>query len=385
MITILADDLSGALDTGVMFRPWIPTEVWPEIPRVLDQHAKAVVMNMNTRHATSSALTRQYLTGISKIPKIPSPVYYIKVDSTLRGPIAQTLKILLQALPQYHGILLCSAFPETGRTIIGGHLMVDGQFAETTSVAYDPHNPLTTGDIPTLVHDVDLPVTIWDLHRLRNRQLPDLSQRRIYVADAVSRDDLTYLSQLSVQYPGLLPVGSAGWAKSLAEKWCPESGIQGDVTSVTFDQIVAVVGSMHPRSSEQIDYVTQRPGWHVETLGSQSAQSIALPQSGHIIFRTPRKVTAHAAENINTTLTALHTLLASKRSTVLVSTGGDTSLILMQQLQIRKLEPLIELSPGVVMSRGDFHNRPLYYITKSGAFGPPSFFKDLERLLTVQN
>lgn len=385
MNIILADDLSGALDTGAAFHKWMPTNVYSQIPEHITQTEGAVVINMNTRHMTGERLANQLTSVILKMSQTKTEFQhiYIKVDSTLRGPVGQTLKLILQILPQYRGILLCTPFPETGRTIVNGRLMVNGQLAECTELSRDPYNPLTSSEVSSILGDVGLPVVRLTLHDVRRAPSLDFGQRAIYVADAVTRKDLEHLSRLIAAYSDILPVGSAGWAQSLAYVWRSLARPNLDLIDKTFSQIVALVGSLHPQSAHQIDYIQDCSRWTVETIVSHRQASMSLPSDRHIALRTPREPIKNINSILNTMATIVTRLLDSDRCIVLVLTGGDTSLFVMKYLNVATLQPIKELSSGVVVSHGIFRGIPLYFITKSGAFGSPSFYEDLEHLLPL--
>jgi uncharacterized protein YgbK (DUF1537 family) len=71
---------------------------------------------------------------------------------------------------------------------------------------------------------------------------------------------------------------------------------------------------------------------------------------------------------------------------VLISTGGDTSLGLCQRLDIRGIEPIAEISPGIPVGRiavGPHSGK--YIITKSGRFGDKNSLLEIMRYLGVSS
>ena len=69
---------------------------------------------------------------------------------------------------------------------------------------------------------------------------------------------------------------------------------------------------------------------------------------------------------------------------LLVSTGGDTSMGICQHLGISKIEPLQEICPGIPLARivGSAYNGRLM-ITKSGRFGEPDTLLKICKLLRL--
>ena len=68
-------------------------------------------------------------------------------------------------------------------------------------------------------------------------------------------------------------------------------------------------------------------------------------------------------------------------SGALLITGGDTLLQCMARLGGQGLEPLLELFPGVVLSKCRLAGRERLIISKSGGFGEESLLTDLRKLI----
>ena len=62
-------------------------------------------------------------------------------------------------------------------------------------------------------------------------------------------------------------------------------------------------------------------------------------------------------------------------------TGGDTLLECLTRLGSRGIEPLLELFPGVVLSRCRLAGRERLIISKSGGFGDETLLTDLKNLI----
>ena len=70
---------------------------------------------------------------------------YVKIDSTMRGSVAGQLRGALAAWAEKHtgaGAVLCPAFPDQGRTVVGGQVLVDGVPVARTAAAADPVTPI---------------------------------------------------------------------------------------------------------------------------------------------------------------------------------------------------------------------------------------------------
>ena len=68
-------------------------------------------------------------------------------------------------------------------------------------------------------------------------------------------------------------------------------------------------------------------------------------------------------------------------SGALLITGGDTLLQCLARLGGQEIEPLLELSPGVVLSKCRLAGRERMIISKSGGFGGETLLTDLRNLI----
>ena len=77
-------------------------------------------------------------------------------------------------------------------------------------------------------------------------------------------------------------------------------------------------------------------------------------------------------------------LESAPNKTVLI-TGGDTLLQCMNQMRVWEMEPLLQVFPGVVLSRFGEGSESRYVITKSGGFGKETLLHDLRIMIQNQN
>lgn len=381
-MTILADDLSGALDTAVVFRMrGARTLVRLDSQShtsPMDDGVDVQAWNVDDRHALSTQARSQVLERLRERDLI-----YMKVDSTLRGPVGAQIDTILQSVPRYHSALVCPAYPENGRAVMGGRIYVEGQPLEHTASVRDPENPMASGNIVEILRGTSR-------HRVQLVRIEDLSPidhpAEIYVVDAKTSADLHRLAQYITAHPSVLPVGSAGLARALAEIWwgvpaAPYPDVIGRV-----DQILALVGSLHPTTREQVVRAATSGSWVVQTPFGKSVWRDQISHAPAVILTTPmdRIAHAHAVLEDMVRVAAYHVArqLARGQRLTVVATGGDTALAFFRHLAVGRLWPKTELAPGVVLSVADVHGQPLSVITKSGAFGGPEFFEGIYHRFT---
>src|SRR3954462_8044787 len=142
-ILVLADDLTGALESGAAFaRRGIESTVtllkadWSGKP--------VLVIDTETRHVAEDEATRR----VAEIGKnLPARLIYKKTDSTLRGNI----RAELHALSMLGPVLYVPAYPQLGRTLKHGCLHVHGVPVEDTPFAADALHPVRNGNIAALL------------------------------------------------------------------------------------------------------------------------------------------------------------------------------------------------------------------------------------------
>ncbi len=131
-VGVLADDLTGAMASAARLgrvgaRPRI---VWDEGPD-LDGH-DAVVVDMRTRDGDAAAAAERARAWAGRLRHWGCRTFELRMDSLLRGSPAAELRGLLDGAelggaPQ----VALSAFPEAGRTTVGGvQMAVDGSGGE---------------------------------------------------------------------------------------------------------------------------------------------------------------------------------------------------------------------------------------------------------------
>src|SRR5207237_1836446 len=111
-LTIVADDLTGACDTGALFagRGPVPVTVWP------DAALRAPVSVVDTEsRALDPADAARRVAAVAR--NVARTRVFKKIDSTLRGPIGAELDALLRAISSA-GALVCPALHAETRVVV---------------------------------------------------------------------------------------------------------------------------------------------------------------------------------------------------------------------------------------------------------------------------
>jgi D-threonate/D-erythronate kinase len=374
-LVVFADDLTGALDTGVAFAggPGMVAVTW----RSCLPDAGVAVLDTETRLAGPAAAIEGIRGWARLIGDVACESVYKKMDSTLRGPFAAEANALADCLG-CKGFLVAAASPATGRTVVNGHLLVKGVPVEQTAFAVDPLTPILEGDVASVVLSqtgqrpalLSLAAVRAGARGLASR-LAGLSGA--VVADGENEGDLHAVARAAADSGGWLLVGSAGLATALAQVrgWPPPA------PSHPSPPQLYVCGSLNPVSSEQVGELcrdsTVRP---IEVGPDAIANGLELmrlvwQRKGLVVLTPPsQRWGVGAMECCLRQLAALSAQAVCELGlTRLFVTGGTTLMAVADALGLMGINPQGEVAPGVVYSLADLPGRRLEVVSKAGGFG----------------
>jgi len=260
---VIADDLTGAMDTGLQFAQLgLRTIVYLEPARVdidavpvLDTESRDVAFDLAYAKVRDAAR------------RLKGRVVYKKIDSTLRGNIGWEVDAVMDEL-DLSLALVSPAFPANGRTTRDGYLLVRGVRLRQTDFAEDTLCP-PTDHIPSLlqrqsnrsVRHIGVEVVEQGAEAL----LDDIRQglKQILVVDAVSN---THLSTIARAIESLgescLACGSAGLAQALPEAFHlePTHRPPGAISEMVDLPVLVVAGSLRQATRTQIEKAVSLAG-----------------------------------------------------------------------------------------------------------------------------
>ncbi|MDR1420490.1 MAG: hypothetical protein LBI86_08970 [Treponema sp.] len=390
-LLILADDLSGALDTAAQAaEKGIPVRVYrsPEFAGAVSGESSSVlVINTATRHhspARARTILAECLRRLEDIPFV-----YKKTDSALRGNTGAELEELLTR--RGGPIPFIPAWPDLGRTTAGGRQFLNGIPLDKTELARDALNPVRHSFIPGVIAEQsDLPVMLvpkspeWNRAELA-RTLKGFTG--IAVFDAENNGDLLAAADFLMEKKLLgASAGCAGFARVLMDviPFPPEKA-SAPVRPFPRRPLLVVSGSRHTASISQLRSALENgiPGAAIN--GEEGAsfreeiQSCAesLADRGICIAGTRLSMGMEngcgkegGAENAARSLAKTAGGVIEKTGPVhLAVFGGDTLLCLMEALDYDYLVPEEEIESGVVVSEAHGRHGSAYIVTKAGSFG----------------
>lgn len=356
-VLALADDSTGALEVGAQFaRVSGPVPVWlgaepPDPTRFAD--SGCLVIDTETRHLAP----QQAAARVGRFTRHGVAAVYKKTDSTLRGNIAAEFRALMETAPG-RPLVYVPAYPDLGRTVVNGELLVDGRPLRETAFARDPLNPAADGRIPVLLQDCGAPVTVVP----RPAELPPaLAKGGILVCDGSRNEDLLAVAEVLRAAPvSALAAGPGAFAGYWAQAMHPHEANEYALPKVR--RCLVVNGSCHPASRQQVQWAAEQ-GWQVIAWRNRGAPLAGL---GHwtVITTDEQGLGDPAVVARELARTVCQALGASSFDALLVF-GGDTLHAISSALRIEVIMACQELLPGVPLSRvGDFT-----LISKAGGFG----------------
>ena len=386
-VTLIADDLTGACDTGALFAGRARVLVSVGVSAAGAEREVTAVDTESRGLEPAAAAARVSTMARCLTPRLAQSVLFKKIDSTLRGPLGAELEALLSTTGRRNA-LVCPAFPAQARTVRDGVLRVGGVPAHESPIGRDPAYAGPTSKVADLVRRGSArPVFSLPLSRVRgDRELVaralDAADHHIIVADAEADGDLDALAWAARDRPGLVLAGSAGLARAVAASLgYPEARVplpKGRAWLI-------LGGSLQPATRAQIQALEAWGITGVRLKGPQDPEAaplIAELEHGRPVFiaTSDEIATAPAARgDVAARLARLAaTLLARSQPDLIMAMGGDTAVALLRALGSDSIELLGVPASGLAL--GDLAvnaSTRLPVLTKAGGFGDPDLLLNL--------
>jgi D-threonate/D-erythronate kinase len=389
LLTILADDLTGACDTGALFTGRGPVAVFVD-PDAPGAEWPVAALDIETRALPAGAIPARIERAAGRLrPRVEAGRLFKKIDSTMRGHVGVELDALL-ATTRLECALVCSAFPEQGRRIDHGVLTVDGRPAHETAIGQDPAYPTggTSSVERILAASTRRPVVRLPLDEVRGAgQALERALSRapggLLAADAETLEDLDTLARAAASHPHLLLAGSAGLGRAVSRfyRTLPKEPVLPRGSAWLF-----VAGSLHPATRAQAAALVAAPIPTLWVAGDREPS--VLEAVAALERRTPALIAPRPAlipptgadrdAMAESLARATAAVVAKVEPDLLAVTGGEVLLAVFRALGARRLEltgaPASGLALGVLVLDGE---RRVPVVTKAGGFGAPELWLNL--------
>ena len=402
---IVADDLTGANDTGVQL-----TKRGMKVKVVFKYYgfsnSTSCVLDTETRNFEAKAAyekTKKMIEGIDF-----SNYNYVvkKVDSTLRGNVAEEIKAIDE---KYKSdlIIFMPALPDLNRTTVDCIHYLNHIRITDTEIAKDPLKPVLEDNLANILKRTFINETIAhiDIEKIRSNKL-SFNDARIYTVDAESNLDMKIAIYEALKTKKrILWVGSAGIVDnliSIENQSRPSIGLVSSVSETTRAQVkfaeknniqlikVPIYDVMLNRNSDI--YVKRcldnlEKGNDIIILSSASYERTELDKTVDICANRGIDRTDVNAIVQSILGEIVEKVLYSFNISGIFITGGETAIGFFDRIQANGVEIMEEIATGIPMMKvtgGEFEN--LKVITKAGAFGrEDSMYYGLKKLKEIKN
>lgn len=407
-LLIIADDFTGALDTGVKFSAaGASTKIITDVhTNFTGDGPEVLVLCVPTRHLSPREAYEAVRPVVERAAAAGIACIFKKTDSALRGNVGAELEATLDGSGQQE-LCFIPALPKMKRVTLDGIHYIDGVPVSQSVFGQDPFEPVTESYVPSLMalqSDVPVQVIPRDSQELR---LSD--EKCIYLFDCGSQEDLE--RQLTMlRDRGLLKVlaGCSGLAESLPA-YLGLSGGYAKAYEKTTDRLLVICGSVNPISSGQLDLAEQNgiPRIHLSMerlLGEDPQCAAAFQETADQLWAAYQNSSALVVDTLSGSGDAsvmeetaewnleeirqrvsqriaalLRELLDRGADARILIIGGDTLLAFLEATHCTELIPLGEPTPGVVLSLINYCGKQYEILSKSGGFGEEDLILTLLR------
>ena len=401
-VVVLADDFTGACNTGLQFAKHGLHTVACETDRLPDLDLTAVsvlVCDTETRNASRPEARVIVTEACGSVRSQKVRVIYKKVDSALHGHLGAEINTVMTELDINLGIL-APALPTAGRVTVGGYHLVHGVPVDRTEVGHDAGAPVRGSYLPHLLdEEPGLQVKLLPLEDVAQgadhvcsliESFRDVGHTLV-VADAASEDDLMVIAEAASQMDTApLLCGSVGLANQIPEAFGFTGKPSEEVAPVSGPALV-VVGSNESVTRDQIAQLKrERAIQEWEVHADHSAFSWARPHLPAVVSELAAKL--ESGNSAILSLVGLHPgmekaeatqamaiigdmgsrVVARHRPAGLILSGGWTTVQTVRALGAHGMHIYRALDVGTPICRiiGGLHEG-LCVVTKGGALGAP--------------
>lgn len=414
-IAVIADDLTGANDTGVQFaRNGLNTSVLFELDRDSIPKIDTIVIDTDSRSLPVTEAYNVVQKAARLVKGFSFDIVYKKIDSTLRGNIGVEMDAIYDTFhPDF--VLITPAYPKNARKVMDGNLYIDQSPIHETEFALDPKTPVTSSYIPGLIEQVSKYrvglIKQEDLAGGIKGKLKEFQDAKTpyIVFDSSTEEDLKVIVDVVKETSyNVVWCGSAGLATHLFSSDFTKKTTNTFSGSASSSQpVLFVIGSVNKKNQRQLELLLEnrkirgikydaylflknqqsqekeinrvileasraiKDGYHVVLYTKGDEEDIKKANYyGQINGITPTMVSDQISKMVGDITSKLVNQFSIKK---LFLTGGDTARKAFLSIDAQRFDLIDEIENGIpigVLVCRD--NRKVYAITKAGGFGSDS-------------
>ncbi|MEQ4625536.1 3-oxo-tetronate kinase [Providencia manganoxydans] len=411
---VIADDFTGATDiAGFMVQNgWKVVQLLnePDANTVVPQDVDAIVISLKSRscpvdEAINASLNAcRWLKEQAQCQQIFFK-YCSTFDSTEKGNIGPVTDALMKQLNAQQA-LICPALPINGRTVVHGHLFVNGQLLNESGMQHHPVTPMTDANLMRVMEKQSEGkaglIALQDIQQgsavIKQRLLTLAEQGASYVVvDSLTMNDLLPIAEVVKEMP--LLTGGSGLGAALANvdtgcEWGAGSQ-RGAKPSKQGRKTIILSGSCSVMTNKQVQcyqqiapakvldvgecienphYAQQLVTWVQAQKTTGLAPLLYATQPPEILKKIQENYGAEAASTaVENIFGEVVKLLQAQGYNTFIIAGGETSGKVVQSLGTEQLSIGAPIAPGVPWVED--LTSGYWLALKSGNFGQENFFQ----------
>jgi uncharacterized protein YgbK (DUF1537 family) len=418
MIGVVADDITGANDIGIMFAKsgYLVYVYRYDAFRISDIKSlpDVLILNTDSRLDDAAVAYKKVFYATELLKDMSCTHFFKKTCSVFRGNVGVEFDAMLDALGMDFGIIVLG-FPKNGRITRDGIHCVHGKRLEESEFRNDPVHPMLKSNIIEILQEqTRRSVGLINYKQIAEgadalkKSIDGMRSRYNYlIFDVLNQHDLHVIAEATSDE--VMFGGSSALAEELPVFWgqgCADLTL-AEVPRKQGLGILCVAGSLMPQTARQVRYFCNAGAdcFELNTLRlfddaerQDEIQRLVLAVSDRIMSgrdaviysgNDEDKVAATKETGINRGLSltevsrmvsetvaeiASGVIARSGQNRILIA-GGETSAAVCDKLGVNGLIILDEIQPGLPSCMST-SQQPMLLILKSGSFGSDDFFSN---------
>lgn len=413
MIGIVADDITGANDIGIMYTKagWIThVYTYPATIQTTEPLPDVLIVDTNSRLDSSKEAYDKVFHCTKAIKKLGVKQFFNKTCSVFRGNIGAEFDAMLDALERDFAVIVLG-FPKNGRTTIHGVHYVHGKKLEESEFRNDPVHPMRKSNLIDILQEqtdrkvdyIDIDIVKQGSRILKNEIDKKKKHCNYLILDVEDQITLKIIAE-AIKDEKII-CGASGIAEELAKViGSPDQDKRVNPVQKCHVGILCAAGSLMPQTKRQIKTMEENgfPVFEMKTnhLFSDSIQEQIEKLVGEIVrlINEGKDVLVHTSNeeeiiketkrigkelglsDVEVSRTVSDSLarivlkvIEETGANRMLLAGGETSATICKQLNIDSLSIWEEIEPGLP-SCISLNEPQRMLVLKSGSFGGDDFF-----------